>query len=386
MDKGSHQRAGIRIARLDERLDKAKRKRDQALANVHGNIDSERLRSDAVSEAAFLTKGLTKRFSFDSDDPVLEASRGDVTPINGLFEGSLFFDGKTHLEFEDVTGFYCHERFSISFWIKPEETSQGVILSKQLENTRRPGLEVELNGGKLRFSILTRWVAGVGSVETLEDLSAGEWIHVTLTNDGTQRAKGMKVYLNGSVVETRILHNTNSNVIAGIDKALFRIGKGVVGKPFLGSIDELRIYDRTLFDDEIRILSTSKSIHNIIASNSDDLDDSEMAKRNAYYFDSAASKEVQKLDSDYHSLRLERLDFYDGLPTTMVMEEMENPSPTRIRERGVYHQYGDEVEPALPEVFSGFPPELPGIAWDSPDGSLMASIHLQEESRQIAIG
>ena len=342
------------LALLDERLDKAKRKRDRALANVHGNIDSERLRSDAVSEAAFLTKGLTKRFSFDSDDPVLVASRGEVTPVNGLFEDSLFFDGKAHLEFKDETGFYCHERFSISFWIKPEETSQGVILSKQLENTRRPGLEVELNGGKLRFSILTRWVAGVGSVETVEDLSAGEWIHVTLTNDGTQRAKGMKVYFNGSVVETRILHNTNSNVIAGIDKALFRVGKGVVGKPFLGSIDELRIYDRTLFDDEIRTLSTSKSIHNIIASSSDDLDDSEKAKRNAYYFDSAVSKEVRKLESDYHSLRLERLDFYDGLPTTMVMEEMENSSPTQIRERGVYHQYGDEVEPALPEVFSGF--------------------------------
>ena len=82
-----------------------------------------------------------------------------------------------------------------------------------------PGLEVELNGGKLRFSIRPRWVAGVGSVQ-LEDLPAGKWIHVTLTNDGTQRAKGMKVHLYGSVVETRI-YNTNSNVIAGINKNPF---------------------------------------------------------------------------------------------------------------------------------------------------------------------
>ena len=347
------------LARFDERIDKAKRKRDRTSANVSGNIASNLLGSKAASEAAFLTKGLTKRFSFDTDDPILEASKGAVTSKLGLFEDSLFFDGENHLEFEDETGFYCHERFSISFWIKAEETSEGVILSKQLENTRRPGLEVELNGGKLRFSILTRWVAGVGSVETLEDLPAGKWIHVTLTNDGTQRAKGMKVHLYGSVVETRILHNTNSNVIAGIDKALFRIGKGVVGKPFLGSIDELRIYDRTLFDDEIKVLSTSKSVQGIIASDLNSLNEIEKAKRNAYYFDSAASDEVQKLDSDYHAVRLERLDFYDSLPTTMVMEEMENPPTTRIRERGVYHQYGDEVVPALPEVFSGFPAGAP---------------------------
>ncbi|HCR28846.1 MAG TPA: hypothetical protein DIV79_02360 [Opitutae bacterium] len=347
------------LARFDERVDNAKRKRDRALAEVLGTIDSRALEPDAASEAAFLTKGLTKRFSFDSDDPILEASKGELVSKNGLFEDSLYFDGGAHLEFEDETGFYCHERFSISFWVKPNETNGGVILSKQIENTRRPGLEVELNGGKLRFSILTRWVAGVGSVETLEDLRAGEWTHVTLTNDGTQRAKGMKIYLDGSVSKKRILNNTNSNVIGGIDKAPFRIGKGVVGEPFLGSLDELRIYDRTLFEDEIRILAASESIQNIITRNNDGLDENEKAKRNAYYFDSAAAEKVQKLDSEYHALRLERLDFYDDLPTTMVMEEMENPPLTRIRERGVYHQYGDEVEPALPEVFSGFPAGAP---------------------------
>ena len=230
-----------------------------------------------IKEGAFLTKGLIKRFSFDQDDPVLQNSDGVVDSAKGLFAESFAFDGSNHLDFEDDSTFYCHDRFSISFWIKSEDANEGVILSKQLENTRRPGLAIELEGGKLRFSILTRWVAGVGSVETLEDIPSGQWIHVTLTNDG-KRAKGMKIYLDGSVVDTRTLHNTNSNVIGGIDKARFRIGRGVVGKPFTGEIDELRVYDRTLFADEIEILSLPKGIQAIAKANAGDLTEKEEAK------------------------------------------------------------------------------------------------------------
>jgi len=347
------------LARFDERVNKAKDKRDRALANVDRSAGGLSHGIEGVREADFLKRGLAKRFSFDHDDSVLQASVGELAPSQGLFGQSIAFDGSSHLDFEDESGFYCHERFSISFWIKPEGVSEGVILSKQLENTRRPGLEVELNGGKLRFSILTRWVAGVGSVETLEDLPEGKWIHVTLTNDGTQRAKGMKIYLDGSVVKTRTLHNTNSNVIGGIDKARFRIGRGVVGKPYIGAIDELRLYDRALFEDEIEVLSSPRSIQDIVAASYTQLGGKEQAKWNAYYLENADSEEIGEIDAAYHALRLERLEFYDGLPTTMVMEEMKNPPPTRIRERGVYHQYGDEVESALPEVFSGFPAGTP---------------------------
>ena len=41
------------------------------------------------------------------------------------------------------------------------------------------------------------------------------------------------------------------------------------------------------------------------------------------------------------------------------MKEIEDPPPTRVRKRGVYHQYGDEVESELPRVFAGFPKEAP---------------------------
>ena len=343
------------LARYDGRLSEAKHKRDRALAKV----DAQALETDAIKEGAFLTKGLVKRFSFNRDDPVLQTSDEGVDSAKGLFGESLALDGSSHLDFEDDSTFYCHDRFSISFWIKPEGAKEGVILSKQLENTRRPGLAVELEDGKLRFSILTRWVAGVGSVETLEDIPSGQWIHITLTNDGTQRAKGMKIYFDGRVVETRTLHNTNSNVIGGIDKARFRIGKGVEGEPFMGAIDELRVYDRTLFADEIEILSLPKGIEAIAKLNTDDLSEVELAKRDAYYLENVASESLKELDEAYHALRLERVEFYDELPTTMVMEEMENPPTTRVRKRGLYHQYGDEVEPRLPEVFAGFPQGAP---------------------------
>ena len=52
--------------------------------------------------------------------------------------------------------------------------------------------------------------------------------------------------------------------------------------------------------------------------------------------------------------------YWDSLPTTMVMEEMEQPRETFVRERGIYDALGEKVEPGVPEVFPALPEDAPG--------------------------
>ena len=129
---------------------------------------------------------------------------------------ALVLDGKSSLEltgFDKSLGFRADQSFSVSCWIRPDSLDHSVILSRQNTGTTRPGIEVALvDNGRVRFDLITRWVAGVGRVTTRQRLTVGSWSHLTVTNDGSQSAGGQRVYINGELAETDIQYNTNSNV------------------------------------------------------------------------------------------------------------------------------------------------------------------------------
>lgn len=312
----------------------------------------ESTQAHAVSEHDFLKRGLVRYYSFDGNDPGVGVLKGQPWFGNGLSGTAATLDGESQLVVESDPLFVAENRFSISFWLKPDEVDGSVIFSRQETSTTRPGIAAELKDGHLQFYILTRWVAGVGAVETIEKLNPGEWIHVTLTNDGSMRAKGIQIYLGGRIAETRELYNCNSNKDVFARKAKFRVGGGVVGNNFKGQLDELRIYDRTLWDEEIAALAVPEQVREIAATAEKHRSLAAARKLRSHYLENNAAESHRSLATSFFNARLERARYYDSLPTSMVMEELEQPKETHVRRRGVYHDRGEKVERELPEVLS----------------------------------
>ena len=125
-----------------------------------------------------VSDGLAHRFLFEgmkAEEITIEQGR----PVfrEGFQGKSATVGGSGVLALGQVGDVACQTRSTVSFWLKPEELKSGVVLSRQTKNTRRPGFTVELRDGHLQFYIITRWVAGVGAVETEAKLKAGEWVH-----------------------------------------------------------------------------------------------------------------------------------------------------------------------------------------------------------------
>ncbi len=242
--------------------------------------------------------------------------------------------------------FQTQERWAVSMWIRPDDVKAGVILSKQTPNTRRPGLAIELHEGKLRVYSITRWLAGVNGIETTSPIVAGRWLHVTVMNDGSQRAGGMSIHLDGKPAEVEILHNTNSNTGGGVATTPLLIGAGVHGAGYRGQVDEIRFYDRSLWPDEIAALALQP----------DQFAESETA----FLADpEGADTTLKALAAAREQARMTRQKYWDSLPTTMVMEELPVPRDTFIRNRGVYDNLGEKVEPDVPSVFADLPDNAP---------------------------
>ena len=242
--------------------------------------------------------------------------------------------------------FQTQERWAVAMWIRPDQIDAGVVLSKQTPNILRPGLAIELHDGKLRVYSITRWVAGVNGIETAAPVAAGEWLHVTVVNDGSQRAGGIRLYLDGEPAAVEILHNTNSNTGGGVATTPLLIGGGVHGAGYRGQIDEIRGYDRSLWPDEIAALALQP--HQFAESEAAFLADPE-----------GADVPLKALAAARDQARMARQKFRDSLPTTMVMEELPTPRDTFIRNRGVYDDLGEKVEPDVPAVFADLPDDAP---------------------------
>ncbi|GAB5561095.1 MAG: DUF1553 domain-containing protein [Synoicihabitans sp.] len=348
------------LAILDQQVQAALNRRENAATQIVRAIeDWEERGTPPPDENALLNRGLLEHFQLEDPDPTHESDETALRFGNGIRDRAAIFDGSSQLALSNQANFLCNERFSIAFWLKPTDATRGVVLSKQGTNSTRPGLAVELKNGKLEFAIITRWIAGVGAIETRDTIPTDSWIHVTLTNDGSQSATGMRILLDGQPVETRIVHNTNSNIINPAKNAELLVGGGVVGDNYSGAIDDLRIYDRTLRTDEARLLAEPDTLTAILAKPSQERDARETAKWHHYFAENLAPPALAEFDQALHTARLEHEAFHDSLPTTMVMQEMSPARPTHVRTRGVYHQLGEQVEDQLPTIFPDYPEGAP---------------------------
>ena len=151
--------------------------------------------------------------------------------------------------YEGVTG--TNSR-TVTAWIKTETTGEIVswgenvagqkwIFRVQTSNGNAGAIRIEVNGGH-----------SVGST----DVRDGQWHHVAalLVDDGSPDANEITLYVDGS---EEVISDTVGEPINTASTGVVRIGKAPwVYRPFIGLIDEVRIYDRALTQLELRELAT----------------------------------------------------------------------------------------------------------------------------------
>jgi hypothetical protein len=332
-------------------------KKKQELASLQSTL---RPGDEAQKGGLLIDRKLAAHYPLEAL-PEMATTKGDPKWSN---EG-LLLDGESSVavpgQKKELT-FRANARFTISFWIRPSSLDDSVILSRQKGGSTRPGIEVAIvEDGRVRFDLISRWVAGVGRVITKEPLPVNQWTHLTITNDGSQSANGQEIYLNGKKVEVTTSHNTNSNTGGVSEKEPLQIGTGIRpgAQSFSGSLRDLRFYTTHIWPEEIEILAATyggperKQFSRI-----------KMTPGYAAYV--KAGEELETYEA--------------SLPDLMVMKEADEPKPTFLRNRGVYHDYGEKVERDVPGKLPPLPEDLPrnrlGFAkWlVSPDHPLTARV------------
>ncbi len=175
----------------------------------------------------------------------VNAKIGNGVSLNGIDE-YLVINNSNRFTFKN------REPFSVSFWIKPSEILNrwSRIVSKEEYNNLRQGWLIFLDpNGRIGFE---RWRDNINEyVQSQRIISIDEFTHITCTYDGIK----LSIYINGILDNTNTstleLRDNNSDLVIG--------ASSFYSDHFKGIIDEIRIYNRSLTQDEVKKVYESKS-------------------------------------------------------------------------------------------------------------------------------
>lgn len=114
------------------------------------------------------------------------------------------------------------------------------------------GVELLVVHGRLRWSMIHLWPNSAASVETTDELPVGAWRRVTVTYDGSSKAAGLRIYVDGREAKTTVMRDTLH--AKPRDNAL-EIGSRSRDAGFRnGALDEIQLWRQALTPAEVAVL------------------------------------------------------------------------------------------------------------------------------------
>src|SRR5262249_5661039 len=131
-----------------------------------------------------------------------------------LFGKTPEFEGKHHLDYVGLNFPPADRPFSWAVWVRP--TGDGAVLSKMDDLAAFRGCDLMLfPDGTFGMHIVNNWPGNALKVRTKNLLPRGDWSHIIATYDGSGKAEGIALYVNGEkqpvAIETDSLKGSFAN-------------------------------------------------------------------------------------------------------------------------------------------------------------------------------
>ena len=315
------------------------------------------------------------------------SSVGNTESTSGFLGQGVHFDGTAVLESKAPLNLDRHTPFSIAAWIKPTSSGPSCLLSKNDDRRQLRGFDIMLRKSKLAIHLIHAWNSNAIQVVTDNSINTGRWQHLLVTYDGSSTAAGIRIYLNGAPQATSAPYDSLSDSITTTEP--FRIGRRSTSAFYQGAVDDLRLYQRTLSPEEARQLADFQFLSAVLSVPADKRTDQQQQELRTYFLNTAAPEEFRKSEQALKTMQGKLARLRKQIPTTMVMQENEQPRETFILERGVYNKPGEKVTANVPGALPGFRDGLPdnrlGLArWlTSPTHPLTARVYVNRLWQQM---
>ena len=328
------------------------------------------------------TKGLLAHFEFeggltDSSGHYLRPKvfTGEPQFPAGIVNKSVDFDGETHAELGDTGGFERDRPFSLAVWIRSNGTLEMPVITHLDGPSDRQGFELYMDaaipigdlrrGARVGFRLVHHAPDDALDIQTVEYLPTAAkdgavprpWYHVTANYDGSGKASGLELWINGVRAKTTAVKDNLTGSIRNTKP--LEIGNQALGRAFKGQLDDLRLYDRALTANEIQHLAIDEPTRASLALAPAKRSKDQAYRLRDYFLTTAAPNDLKLWYAQANHLKVAVRQLEAEIPTTMVMEEAETPRETFVLGRGDYRNHLEKVIPGVPAVLPPLPKDAP---------------------------
>jgi hypothetical protein len=277
--------------------------------------------------------------------------------------GALRFNGDNSVVHAGAPTFTRADPFSLSIRLMPtEKQSRAVVVhqSRAWTDAGSRGFELTLDDGRPFVGLIHFWPGNAIAVRATTSLPLNVWSQLTVTYDGSSRAAGIALYLDGARLATEVVRDRLIKDITYRREA----GDLVGPQPLMlaarsrdsgfknGLIDDLQIFDVELTAVEVERLSSvarSEFTRAKEGANEDSF---------THFLAREYSPYVEAMKT-LHKLRARENVLVTDVPEIMVMEEMRPSRPTHLLKRGAYDAPAELVERNTPASLPPFPANEP---------------------------
>ena len=280
--------------------------------------------------------------------------------VGGKFGSAFRVEGNGFVNVKGIKPPEWNKPFSYGCWVKPDAANaSGAIFSKMNEGNAFRGFDLWLQGGAPGTHLVHKWKENAVKVVGKEKAKPKQWSHIFVCYDGTGKAAGTRVYLNGKKLE----HNIEADGLNGTIQTPkeFRIGRRFnSAQANTIEIDDVRLYNRTLSDAEVAVLAGNDPIAPLLAITPEKRTDNQKQTLLNHYLNNI-DKPYQKLLAEKRAAEKEASAANKNKVTTMIMGDQGKMRQTYILQRGSYEhpQKDREIKPGVPDFLPPLPKDAP---------------------------
>lgn len=256
--------------------------------------------------------------------------------------------------------FLRHDPFSVALWLQtPDHKDRAVVFhrSRAWTDAASRGYELLIEEGKLKWSLIHFWPGNAASIRTVHNLPVQQWTHVVVTYDGSSRANGLSIYVNGELEETEIVRDSLSKTIAGGGYEHIDLGERFRDRGLRdGKIDDFQVFPVALTAWETILLFRPEmaggELHRSAEPNA-----SQTAMQREHRIEQ--NVRTRELREQLRVAREKLFTLQDSFFDIMVMRELPQPKPAYLLLRGEYQLRDVQVPATTPAELSPFPADQP---------------------------
>ena len=282
----------------------------------------------------------------DAENPATTSAKNQSVP--GMRGPGLLLTGDDAVNTK-LGNFARHQPFSVGLWINtPDLKDRSVIWhrSRAWTDAGSRGYQLLMEDGRLTGALIHFWPGNAIAIRTKAQLKPDAWTHVTLTYDGSSKAGGLTLYLDGDPADTEIVQDQLRKNITGGGGDTLTIGERFRDRGFKqGRVDEFQVFERELTPLEVDHIAHGKRLSISLASIP--LQRADLGGLRGYYLTNF-DKNYKKGLADLAAARQKLNALLDKVEEIMVMSKPQQERQTYFLERGAYDARGEPVEPETP--------------------------------------